>query len=357
MGDDVAFLQYVEVDIVYNNEGGVFMLKLSRTNFEKAKDFVFADAADIDRAWYKYNFENHDNKEFIDVLSQYQFENGGFGGLEHEFTYRGPCLKSTEHAFVYLYFLKQKPPVNHPVIKKMMQYVLERYRPELGEWGQLLEPGVNDGTHVWWWTWEPETRSYESFDERILHYNPNGQAALAAFVALYSELVPEKLYQDIIRYPIEKILRFYDKASPQFGKSSTDSTQMEDYKIPYNLKCLHQFCDCLQDKPLAEKLKSILCQNATACMELDVSLWNDGYHEFASDVVVTPESFLYPVVKEEVDKALDALILHQGKDGGWHLPYHFGEEDSFRTLEKAYEAHCTMMYLAELGRFNRIECD
>jgi hypothetical protein len=34
----------------------------------------------------------------LDVLAQYQHENGGFGGLVYEFAYQGACLKCTEHA-------------------------------------------------------------------------------------------------------------------------------------------------------------------------------------------------------------------------------------------------------------------
>ena len=145
----------------------------------------------MDRAWFRYQFEHEDTEAFLRVLAAHQYDNGGFGGLVHEFEYQGPCLKCTEHAFRYLYYLKEKPPAAHPLIQRMMGYVLERYRPEIGEWGQLLEPEVNDGCHVWWWTYEKDERSYGGFDERVRAYNPNGQAALAAFVALYGELVPD----------------------------------------------------------------------------------------------------------------------------------------------------------------------
>ena len=332
------------------------MLNLTRENFAKARDYIFMYSDDINRAWFSYNFESEDTNAFMDVLSKYQYENGGFGGLVYEFEYQGPCLKCTEHAFRYMFYLKEKPPASHPVIQKMMDYALERYRPEIGCWGELLEPIVNDSVHVSWWTHGQDDYSPIANDyERIKRYNPNGQAALAAFVALYSELVPEDLYKDIIHYPIEKILRYYDEASPLFGTSSTDKANKWDIYSPYNLKCYQQFCTCLNKRPQAEKLQEILKQNPVLSMDTDESSWHEGYHETPCDVVDTPDSFIYPVVKEAVDNALDYLVRHQHEDGAWHFPWSFGKGEALNRLQEKCEVHYTMLNLAKLNRFGRIE--
>ncbi len=332
------------------------MRKLPAAAFARAKAYIQQHCAAIDQAWYRYHFESESTEDFLRVLADYQAENGGFGGLVHEFEYQGPCLKCTEHAFRYLYYLKEKPAADHPVIQNMMRYVLERYRPELGHWGELLAPGVNDGLHVWWWTYGEDSYPHcDSEDERIRAYDPNGQAALAAFVALYSELVPAELYQDIIRYPVEKVLRYYDQSSPWFDGSPVEPDGRPEYAVPYNIKCLQQFCDCLKDRALAGRLSAILCQHPTASMDLNLDAWNHAYLETACDVVSRPDSFLYPAAKAEVDRALDALIDQQSPDGAWRLPYRFGEEAGFRVLEAAFDAHITALYLAELQRFDRIE--
>ncbi len=41
------------------------MLKLTHDNFIKAKDFIFANAEDIDRAWFRYVFEDKDEDAFL----------------------------------------------------------------------------------------------------------------------------------------------------------------------------------------------------------------------------------------------------------------------------------------------------
>ena len=334
------------------------MRKLSHENFLKARDFIFANADDVNRAWYVYHFENGNAEDFMAVLARHQFENGGFGGLVYEFEYQGPCLKCTEHAFRYIVNLKERPSPEHPVIQKMVRYVLERYRPDFGRWGELLEPEVNDGAHVRWWTYpDCDITPIADVNERIKHYNPNGEASLAAIVALYPELVPEELYREILSYPIEFILRYYDENSPLFGKSARLDHGKLDIESPYNMKCYQEFIKCLPDKKTAERLAEILRQNPTACMELDYNTWANDYVELPCDVIESPESVVYPAVKEVVDDSLDFLIGRQSDDGAWHLTWHFGENERFRRLERLYEANYTLKVLTRLLRFNRIEME
>ncbi len=290
------------------------------------------------------------------VLGKYQRENGGFGGLLYEIDYQGSCLKCTEHAFRYIFYLKEKPSSDNPIIQRMMKYVLERYRPDFGRWGELLEPEVNDGVHVDWWTYSDcDITPKADADERIKYYNPNGDAALAAFVALYHELVPKELYRDIIRYPVEHILRYYDENSPLFGKSARLDHGNNDIESPYNLKCYQQFIKCLPDRELADRLTAIVNQNPTACMELNYSEWEKAYVELPCDIVETPDSVIYPTVKQVVNDSLDYLIERQNEDGAWHLAWSFGADERFRKMERLYEANYTLLVLARLGRFNRIE--
>lgn len=331
-------------------------MRLSRERFLKARDFILTHADDVTCAWYRYQFEDGDEDAFLAVLARHQHENGGFGGLLYEFAYQGPCLKCTEHAFRFIFYMRKRPAADHPIIQGMMRYVLERYRPELGRWGELLELGVNDGPHVPWWTYpDGDVTPITDPDERIRQYRPNGEASLAAFVALYHELVPRDVYEDVIRYPVEHILRYYDERSPLFGKSARCDHGRNDIESPYNLKCYQQFVRCLPDEALAERLGAILRQNPTACMELDYTVWENTYAELPCDVVETPDSVVYPAVQGVVEASLDYLIRRQSADGAWHLTWRFGDEAYFRSLEVLYEAHYTMLVLARLKRFDRID--
>ena len=137
------------------------MLKLSRDNFIKARDYIFENAEDIDRAWFRYIFEDKNANAFLGVLAKYQHDNGGFGGLYYEFDYQGPCLKSTEIAVKYILSLEKKPSADHPIIQKTMKYLLDNYLPGIGNWGEVVVPAVNDG-----WTYVNTLDRKSSFTQK-----------------------------------------------------------------------------------------------------------------------------------------------------------------------------------------------
>lgn len=325
------------------------MIKLTHKNFVKARDYIFTHSDHINRAWFKYNFEDADTDGFMDVLASYQYENGGFGGIFYEFDYQGPCLKCTEVAIRYILDLKEKPNVNHPVIRNIMKYILERYHPEIGNWGDPGEPEVNDGVYCRWVRYRGDVIApIEREAERIEKYDANEKVCFAAFVALYSELVPNQLYQDIIKYPIEYILRYWDQNSPDYNKRIFDDAMLYDFEY------FQWFVPCLKDKNIANKLTSILCQNPTAFMELDYAKSDNDYVHLPCDVVGSPDSIIYPTVKDLVDDSLEYRMKQQTDDGRWPLGWSFGEDEEFRKLQILYEAHYTMEMLAKLKRFGRI---
>ena len=55
-------------------------LKLTHDYFIKARETIFANSDDINRAWFCYNFEGEDTAIFMEAPGKYQHENGGFGG-------------------------------------------------------------------------------------------------------------------------------------------------------------------------------------------------------------------------------------------------------------------------------------
>lgn len=326
------------------------MKKLTYEKFLKARDYIFAHSGDIDRAWFRYDFEDGDTDAFMQALAKYQYDNGGFGGIYYEFDYQGPCLKSTEVAVWYILKLKIRPSADHPVIQKMMKYILENYHPEIGNWGEPAVPEVNEGVYNYWTGYSGEVIvPLASEDERIEKYNANERVCFAAFVALYPELVPDELYRDIIKYPTEFILRYYDENSPDYRKDIFDEGE------PYDFEYFQWFVPCLKDRDTADKLTSILRQNPTAFMELDFSKANHEYVHLPCDAIDSPDNIIYPAVKDLVDASLDFRIDQQSDDGRWPLGWSFGDSEGFRKLHTLYETHRTMKILTELGRFGRIE--
>ena len=75
----------------------------------------------------------------------------------------------------------------------------------------------------------------ESVDERIKTYDANEKVCFAAFVALYAELVPDEGYKDIVTYPAEYILRYWDKHSPDYQRGIFDDG------TPYDIEYFQWF--------------------------------------------------------------------------------------------------------------------
>ena len=338
------------------------MTKLSHENFIKARDYVLTHTDDINRAWFRYHFKDSGTNAFMNVLAKYQHENGGFGGLNYEFNYQGPCLKSTEHAIEYIINLKEKPSADHPVIQNMMQYLLERYRPTLGNWDKVEAPEINNGVYAWHARYrgtrtstaemEECERNYNYFtdeDERIKSYNANEHVCFAAFIAYYSEIVPNDLYQDIIKYPTAHMLRYWDENSPDYNGAIFDKDS------PYEFEYFQWFVSCLKDKDIKDQLTMILHQNPAAFMELDYAKSDNEYVHLPCDCVGSPNNIVYPVVKDLVDDSLTYRMKQQCDDGRFPLGWSFGKSDELKQLEKLYEAHLTLRMLVKLKQFGRIE--
>lgn len=327
------------------------MKKLTYDNFIKARDFIMANGTEIDRAWFRYNFEDASEEEFLSVLSTYQHENGGFGGLYHEFSYQGPCLKSTEIAIEYIFSLKNKPSPDLLIIKNTVKYLLDTYLPNRGGWGEVVVPEVNNSAHCYWSRWRGEDNSpIDNEDERIKNYNANEKACFAAFISYYSELVPNELCEEILKYPVQHILWYYDNNSSKYNVALFDKD------CPYPFEYLVAFVPYLKDKDLMKRLSDILCQNPTAFMELDFARSDTDYVHLPCDwAVKSPNSILYPAVKDLVDKSLDYRIKQQAEDGRWPLGWSFGNDVAMQKLQLKYETYMTLKMLVKLKDFGRIE--
>lgn len=215
----------------------------------------------------------------------------------------------------------------------------------------MVVPEVNDGVHCPWARYRGEdTTPIENEDERIKAYHANEKVCFAAFASYYSELVPDELYMDIIKYPIEHILRYWDENSPDYNKHIFEDGE------PYNFEYFQEFVPCLKDKDVSDKLTSILCQNPTAFMELDYAKSEYDYVHLPCDSLSSPDSIVYPVVKSLVDESLEYRMKQQSEDGRWPLGWSFGENQALKELQVKYEAYRTLLMLVKLKQFGRIEC-
>ncbi len=310
------------------------MNKLTREQKNKAVSFLKTEAQDIDKAMYEYFFESMPLDHVAGILQSYQNEDGGFGRLDYDFECPVSCLKATESACRYIFALRNIP-VEHPMIQKLISYVVKNYNQVTGEWNNLTVPEVNDYPHAPWWGHDAkEIFIPKSRAELIAHYDPNTNSALAGMLVKYSSFVPKELLEQVASVVIEKINSGYE-----FGQ--------------YGMLSDIYFVNALDD----EALKCSLMKKLMGDGRL-ISLLEDRGTESAYKLchwIDSPNHPYYALYKDAVQNNLNFLITSQEADGSWTPNWSWGEPDVWKRVVKRLKGLLTMKFLWTLKKFDRIE--
>lgn len=311
------------------------MRKLTKQQFEKAKEFMKTQAQDIDLAMFEYFFEDKPLIEVIHVLETYQNTDGGFGKLDYDFEYPGSCLKHTESACRYIFDLSQVP-CKHPMIQKLIPYIIENYNSVSGEWKNHLVPEVNDYPHAFWWEYE-KTEDFIPKDRADLidHYDPNTNSALAGILVKYSFLVPKEMLDAVKSVVIEKINSGY--AFAQYG-------MMSDL----------YFVNALDDESLKNALMDTLMGNGDLIAILDENWGTENAYKLCC-WIDSPDHPYYTLYKNDVKNNLKFLMESQEPDGSWSPNWSWGEPDVWERAEKRLKGMLTIKFLWTLKKFDCIE--
>ena len=163
---------------------------LSAANFNRARNFVKTKARPVDAALFEYTFENGKPDTVWDALSTFVNEDGGFGhGVEPDCRLPDSSVLATSTAFPYL--IQTDAPVDHPLVKNGIQYLLRTYDKNLKGWRRLL-PEMNNHSRAAWWNYDPKTAETDVID----HWS-NPSACAVAYLHRYHELVPDGFLQEV----------------------------------------------------------------------------------------------------------------------------------------------------------------
>lgn len=317
------------------------MKNLSKTQFEKARDFMYSYAQDIDLAMFQYYFDGKPKSEVIEILEKYQNEDGGFGTLDYDFMFTDSCLKQTESACRYIFALDV--PDTHPMIPKLMKYIVSNYNKTTGEWNDLTVPGVNNFPHAPWWRHkEPEKFIPKDRADLISHYNPNTNSALAGMIVKYSRYVPDDLVRYITEIVVDKINISYD--SSRYGTMSDQYGTMSDV----------YFVNALKDEKLRSELLEKLMGSGKLISLLEEPWGTENAYKLCH-WIDTPDHPYYKLYKDAVDNNHTFLIESQNDDGSWSPSWSWGEPDVWEKVEKRHKGLMTMNFLWSLKLFDRCE--
>ena len=313
------------------------MKKLGMEQFNKAAHFLKTHAQDIDKVMFEHFFENKPLNEVVDILTTYQNKDGGFGTLDYDIGYPYSCLKHTESACRYIFALKHIPE-NHPLIKRLIPYIVENYNSISGEWDNLIVPAVNDYPHAPWWRYDEKKPSIpKSRADLIDHYNPNTNSALAGMLVKYSSFVPKEILDRITAVVVDKI-----KSSYVFGQ--------------YGMMSDVYFVNALKEEHLKKDLLKTLMGDGKLISLLDGNWGTENAYKLCH-WIDTPEHPYYPMYKDAVQSNFDFLIGSQEVDGSWSPNWSWGEPEVWSRVLNRLKGVLTFNFLWTLKKFDCIDSE
>lgn len=311
------------------------MKKLTKEQFIKAAHFIKTQAQDIDRAMYEHFFEDKPLDEVIDILTIYQNEDGGFGTLDYDIGCPFSYLKHTESACRYIFALKHIPE-NHPMIKRLIPYIVNNFNRISGEWDNLTVPAVNDYPHAPWWGYsKSDSFVPKSRAELIDHYDPNTNSSLAGMLVKYSSLVPQEILNEVTGIVLDKINSAYD-----FGQ--------------YGMMSDVYFVNALKDENLKTGLLAKLMGDGRLISLLDDNWGTENAYKLCTwiDTAQHPYFMMY---KAAVHNNFDFLIESQEMDGSWSPNWSWGEPEVWSNVLIRLKGLLTFKFLWTLKKFDYIE--
>lgn len=305
------------------------LMKLSKDQFKKAKDFIFNKGRTLDQALFKYYFESGRKEVVLRELALFQNDDGGFGkGLESDLRSENSSVIATFHAM----HICREIDINYKeyLVKNAVKYLLESYDPEKKVW-PIITDAVRDVPHPWWWQGDVE----KNFGNFLI----NPSVEILGALLDYKELVESKFLEDNLQICIDRIETnikpsVYDIRSCQFLINSKN--------LDNNVR-----------SHIIEVISPIIKKNIIQNKEK----WN-GVDFNPTNIIHSPSSpFIDIIGRELLNENLEFDIKNQLEDGSWPLNWSWEEIDpeAWKLADLEWRGHMTLIKLKLFKEFDNIE--
>ena len=267
-------------------------------NIESARKFIYLNARPLDFARWRFLFENGSRENVLDILSEYQNEDGGFGGgLEPD------CLNpnsSPVQTWVATEIIEETGlnDEGHPIVKGILKYLGSGADFDGHMWLNTV-PTNNDYPHAPWWNYDPEQE---------LSYNPT--ACFAGFIIKYADCNSD-LYALAVRLA---------KEAYAFLKSNYPLESM--HTVSCFVELFEYLRECGQSAGIdMDEFEKILKEQIDFVLTKDTSLWSSEYVCKPSLFINSKESVFYSGNKEICDFEREFISKTQEADGSWNITW------------------------------------
>ena len=304
---------------------------LSAASFAKAKDFINRTGRPLERARFRFHFEQGSAAGVIAELAKFQNPDGGFATyLESDSRETGSSPNGTRVALKIL--TDVKAPLEDPRVQAAVKYLLATFDGSTGTW-RALPKEANVAPHAPWW------HVHEEIGKSDVDSPVFPTAALAEYLQQYDALLPRGFLKRI------------NDASLKYLADAPVKMQMSDIDMLTELVRLLS-PDHPQREVAVQKLRTVL----NAVVERDPDKWTT-YGIQPLSFIDSPHSPFYPGLEKEAAVNLDYILRTQKEDGGWPLNWSWSDVDpaAWKIAEKEWRAVMTLEKLERLEGFHRIQ--
>jgi hypothetical protein len=297
-------------------------MKLSKSNFLKARGFILTNARMIERRLYHYHFENDNAYGIFHALYAYRNKDGGFGhGME-------PDTASPESqplfSIMALETLDEIGLLNAEVLEKDFMPYFEDITTDKGGIPWMFRPKTD----------YPCEDHFKSVKEWAAF---STTSALLGLLEKHKVNIPwMKKAEEFVWKEIERI-----KNKHVFCHLCT----------PRKLLFLENTKNQDKAKSSIKELKKWILEEGVICNDYSDEGWGLYGKPHRLYYAPSPDSLLHSIfTKDKLDKDLDELIKHQKSDGKWDTWYGLSE-----GMKLEWAGIQTLWTLKVLKNYNRIE--
>ncbi|MCZ6465198.1 MAG: hypothetical protein O7A09_12760, partial [Proteobacteria bacterium] len=292
--------------------------------FGRARDYLLESARPLERALFRHRFEGGPADDVLAALSLYRNPDGGFGhGLEPDFRLPASSAMATSVAFHALRAVKARDDCD--LVRGAIGYLVDTVDLERsGWWGVPL--AVNDHPHAPWWD-RAEDAATDAFG--------NPDADLLAALHEHAALVPREL-----------LGRLTDGALARLDESPVPLE-------PYTALCWLRFepaAPAALRVRVAERLRS----DARKLIDLDPRRREENHFQ-PFWLAERPDALLADLLREEVERNLDAEIERQHADGYWEPRWSWDDRypEAWQTARLEWRGSETLRTVTCLAAWGR----
>ncbi len=303
---------------------------LSADSFTKARDFIDRTGRPVERARFKFHFEQGSAAPVIAELAKFQNPDGGFATvLESDSRWTGSSPNGTRVALKIL--TDVNAPADDPHVRAAVKYLVETFEQSSGSW-RALPKEANTAPHAPWWHVHEDTGKCD-VDSPVFP-----TAALAGYLQRYKTLLPDGFLNRIT----DSSLKYLANAPVKMQMSDIDMlTELVRLLPP----------DYPQREAAVLKLRAAL----GATVVRNPQQWTT-YGIQPLSFIHSMNSPFYPGLEKEADTNLNYIIRTQKQDGGWPLNWSWSDVDpaAWKIAEQEWRAVMTLEKLERLEGFHRI---